>query len=75
MGIDSRLAIVFSQLNIESSLNRRAIGGMAKSPMKHGKPIMGLLHWPYGETRMLGVSRDPWWALCFSKFPSGLLVS
>lgn len=37
---------------------------MAKSRVKHKKPIMGLLYSPYQETGMRAFGLYPWWAFC-----------
>jgi hypothetical protein len=41
---------------------------MALSPIKHKKPVMGLLDWPYGETCTSGGNAgDPWRAFCMAR--------
>ncbi len=39
---------------------------MALSPIKHKKPVMGLLDRPYRETGMRGFGLYPWRAFCLS---------
>lgn len=42
---------------------------MAKSPIKHKKPVMGLLDRPYRETGTRGFALYPWRAFCVSATP------